>query len=78
MRALAIAILCFCPPLSIEYSLFNPIYFTKSQAFTFLSKDMISSSGTSSAVSASLRVFPISTGSCPTYPILSLKLSKVI
>lgn len=66
MRALAIAILCFWPPLSIAYSLSSPIYLTKSQALTFFSKETIYSSGILYAVKAYFNVLPIRTGSCPT------------
>lgn len=77
MSALAIAILCFCPPLNIAYSLSKPISLTKLHACACFKMVIISSSSKPSAIKAYLIVLPINTGSCPTYPMQVLRLSKV-
>ena len=75
--ALAMAILCFCPPLSCPpyepTTVFNPSgnELIKSHAFASLHASLISSSVASSFPKRifSLMLMLKSTGSCPTYPI---------
>lgn len=74
-RARAIANLCFCPPLTDLNYEYRPISLTNLSAFTNFSTEYTSESDIFSAIKTSLIVFPISTGSCPTYPIFYLRQS---
>lgn len=77
-RALAIANLCFCPPLTdLNYEC-NPISLTNLSAFTNFNTEYTSESDISSAINTSRIVLPINTGSCPTYPIFYLRQSFLI
>mmetsp|Transcript_13635 Transcript_13635/g.13657 ORF Transcript_13635/g.13657 Transcript_13635/m.13657 type:complete len:124 (-) Transcript_13635:941-1312(-) len=82
MRALAIAILCFCPPLSmlplIPTCLSNPSVYLgsiiNSSAWAFLAASSISSELAFIPYEIFSAIVPVkSTGSCPTRPICFLK-----
>lgn len=67
-KARAIAIRCFCPPLSVMKSESNPIYRMNSSAQHIESAFQIASSFSPSPKTSRI-VLPRRTGYCPTYPI---------